>query len=57
MKILEMLKGKKTYIASSIGLILAGLLQFDILTGEQYMTIMALLAPVFPITLRAALKK
>lgn len=56
-KILAFLSGKKTYLLSAGALILAGLLQFGVITEEAYRQIVIILAPLGFVTLRAAVNK
>lgn len=55
-KALDFLKGKKTYIISAVALTLAGLMQFGVISHDQYNAIIGFLAPVGVFTLRAGMK-
>ncbi len=57
MKIFQFLKGKKTYIVSGIAVVLASLVQFDVITSDQYQVLITFLAPIGVFTLRAGVKK
>jgi len=53
----KLVDGKKTHLLSIGAIVLASLLQFDVIDQHTYETILALLAPLGVMTLRAALKK
>ena len=54
---LRFLDGKKTYIVSALSLVLAGLSVFGVLNQDQYEQLIAFLAPLGFIALRAGVKK
>ena len=56
-KVIDWLKGKKTYISGTLMVVLSGLMAQGYLTPDQYAAILAFLAGIGLITLRAGVAK